>query len=360
MPNQSLALVTHGGWGWTTVRERWESDLAYLDPLCYHIEDYAKAVFSFTQRFGGKSIGHATAGRVAAQAAIRDGARVLLLTTLQNAPLLPLRYGVRYVVYGDLTWTQHSQIYNCKRLGFPGSWIMQGIRRLAKHGAIFLCASAKYREALRAEFGILEHQLIDYPLYVDTEIWKPTQEFRPRARPQVLFIGADLHRKGGDIFYELAKLFPAADFHAVSPIATSGAPNLHPHCNMQHNSLELANLIAKCDVYVLPTRADASPIAILEAGACGLPAITTAKGAISEIVLDGVTGTLLKEPSVDGFAAALSTYLSNPEMCRCRGQAARDRVERHFSKNRLLPLLDSVIKQELTQANANRSAALRL
>jgi hypothetical protein len=48
---------------------------------------------------------------------------------------------------------------------------------------------------------------------------KPANE-----RKQVLFVGGDLRRKGGDIVYELARLeaFKNIDFHIVSPHAVPG------------------------------------------------------------------------------------------------------------------------------------------
>ena len=196
-----LALATSGSAGWKTVRGRWESDLADYAPSLHHIEHHWRLFASITERFGPKSLGHAIAGRAAARAAIAAGAKVVLLSTLQNAPWAPLHKGIQYIVYGDCTSAQLSQNYGGKKLEPPGSWICARIRRLRDHGCTFLCMSHWYRDALRNEYDIPESQLLFLPFYVDTNKWKPLARKPARARKQVLFIGAHLERKGADIVY---------------------------------------------------------------------------------------------------------------------------------------------------------------
>ena len=340
-----LGLVTNASAGWKTVRRRWETDLAMYAPALHHIEDHWRLLASVTERFGARSIGHALAGRAAARAAIDAGAKVILLSTLQNAPFAPLEKGVRYIVYGDCTSAQLATNYGGKTLGAPGSWICARIRRLKEHGCIFLCMSQWYQDALREEFEIPENQLQILPFYVDTEIWKPLANKTRNPRKQVLFIGGDLARKGADIVYELARQdkFKDVDFHIVSPRAEAGPSNVHPHRGLTSDSPDLVRLTSECDLFILPTRADASPIAALEAAACGLPAIITGRGGIREIVVDGVTGTVLPEPKFEAFEKELSTYLDNSDMLAGRGRCARLHVEQNYSKTRHMQILHGVI-----------------
>jgi hypothetical protein len=95
-----LGLVTSGSVGWKTVRTRWETDLADYAPTLHHIEDHARWASRLTERHA-KSVGLALSGRAAARKAIRSGANVVLLSTLQNAPFVPLPPAVNYIVYGD-------------------------------------------------------------------------------------------------------------------------------------------------------------------------------------------------------------------------------------------------------------------
>jgi glycosyltransferase involved in cell wall biosynthesis len=351
-----LAIVTSGSAGWKTVRTRWETDLADYAPSLHHIEDHARLVTGLTERHGAKSIGHALAGRAASRAAIRAGADVVLLSTLQNAPFVPLPRGVRYIVYGDCTTAQLAELYGGKKLRFPGSFVNARLRRLVDHGCYFLCMSEWYRDALRDELGVGEDRLVLLPFYVDTDKWKPLERKPINTRKQVLFIGGDLLRKGGDIVYDLARResFANVDFHVVSPHAEPGPDNLHVHRSLHAESADLIRLTAACDVFVLPTRADTSSLSAMEAAACGVPAIITGRGGISEIVVDGSTGSVLREPSLDLFARELSTYLCEPQLLAQRSRNARQHVVRNCSKTRHIAILRDLIARAAAEA---RSAA---
>ena len=274
---------------------------------------------------------------------------------------VPIEKGVQYIVYGDCTSAQLSRNYGGKQLGPPGSWICARIRRLRDHGCIFLCMSHWYRNALRDEYDIPENQLVFLPFYVDTDKWKPLANKPVNARKQALFIGAHLERKGADIVYELARRerFKSVDFHIVSPNAEPGPENLHPHRGLAAECPELIRLTAECDLFLLPTRADTSSIAALEAAACGLPAIITGRGGIGEIVLDGVTGTVLPEPDFDSFESALATYLENPALVAARGRDARRHVERHYSKTRHMEILRGAIARAAATAARTSGDARR-
>ena len=350
-----LGLVTSGSVGWKTVRTRWETDLAGYAPSHHHIEDHARWASSLTERYA-KSIGLALTGRAAASEAIRSGANVVLLSTLQNAPFVPLPPGVQYLVYGDCTTAQLAELYGGKQLGFPGSAVNAQLRRLVDHGCYFLCMSQWYRDALRRELGVGDDRLVLLPFYVDTEKWKPPETKPPNARPQVLFIGADFRRKGGDIVYQLAGLthFANVDFHVVSPHADTPPPNVRVHRSFAPESPDLVRLTAASDIFILPTRADISPNAVVEAAACGLPAIVTRCGGIPEIVLDGSTGSVLDGPSLDAFAEKLSAYLSDPAMVAERGRNARQHILRNYSKTVHLAILRDVIARAAADVRANR------
>jgi len=111
---------------------------------------------TLTTHYGGGSIGRALAGRAASHAAIGAGAKVVLLTALANAPLVPLPRGVTYLVYGDCTNAQIANLYWGTELRFPGSWVSTCIRRPGQSRMLFPLYVEWYRDALREEWGISE------------------------------------------------------------------------------------------------------------------------------------------------------------------------------------------------------------
>jgi len=71
--------------------------------------------------------------------------------------------------------------------------------------------------------------------------------------------------------------------------------------------------------------------ALLEAAACGLPAVTSRRGALPEIVVDGETGLLVEEEP-DALAAAWAALLCDEPRRQKLGVAARRRAEAEFDR----------------------------
>ena len=69
---------------------------------------------SLTERHA-RSVGLALSGRAAAREAIRCGANVVLLSTVQYAPFVPLPPAVNYIVYGAHAPIQSSMAANNER-----------------------------------------------------------------------------------------------------------------------------------------------------------------------------------------------------------------------------------------------------
>jgi glycosyltransferase involved in cell wall biosynthesis len=94
---------------------------------------------------------------------------------------------------------------------------------------------------------------------------------------------------------------------------------------------DVSEQLAQADAFVLSSRSEGLPMAILEAMAAGLPVVATAVGGIPELVADGETGLLVPPGDPDALAAALRRLVADPELRRRLGEAARARVEERFS-----------------------------
>lgn len=85
-------------------------------------------------------------------------------------------------------------------------------------------------------------------------------------------------------------------------------------------------LLATAHIFVLPSRDEGLPMALLEAMAYGLAPVTTIVGSIGEVVTDQVNGIVVQSGVPSQIADALAA-LVNDEALRSRlGAAARDRV----------------------------------
>jgi UDP-glucose:(heptosyl)LPS alpha-1,3-glucosyltransferase len=119
---------------------------------------------------------------------------------------------------------------------------------------------------------------------------------------------------------------------------------LEPHVRLLGGRRDPEACYGAGDLYVLPTRYDPFANATLEALACGLPVITTSANGGSEVIEDGVHGTVLQ--AHQGHGALLQALLMWTDLDRLkRGVAeARAQAER-YSVRRELQASTAVLMQ---------------
>lgn len=89
--------------------------------------------------------------------------------------------------------------------------------------------------------------------------------------------------------------------------------------------------MAAADVFVLPSHREGFGSTVIEAAACGLPAVASRIYGLTDAVVDGETGLLHERGSVESLAAALAKLSSDPELRRRMGEAARARATKDFA-----------------------------
>ena len=97
------------------------------------------------------------------------------------------------------------------------------------------------------------------------------------------------------------------------------------------SNTDMPDIFRSADVSVLPSLAEATSIAGLEAMASGLPLVGTNVGGIPTIIADGVTGLIVPPRDPIALAQALDRLCANRDRRKKMGQAGRARVESEFS-----------------------------
>lgn len=114
---------------------------------------------------------------------------------------------------------------------------------------------------------------------------------------------------------------------------------------------DVADILACCDLAVLPSRAEGFPNAALEYLAAGLPTVASRVGGIPELIEDGVTGLLVPPENPSALSSAILSLLRDPEKARQIGANGRAAVVRDFSFERMT-IAVAALYEELLQSTA--------
>lgn len=188
---------------------------------------------------------------------------------------------------------------------------------------------------------------------------------------KILMVGGQFKLKGGELVLEWAKTTTATNWELdivtwpgelpewvreclgnpandakVSASLTPHLPNVRIHCGVRANTPEIMQLFADADIFCLPTQADGSSIASLEAMATGLPTLAGKVGGIPELIREGETGFLLERGSASDLKQKLEALIQDRSLRLNIGNAARKSCEEFYNVPRQLTQIYEVLDKE--------------
>ncbi len=172
------------------------------------------------------------------------------------------------------------------------------------------------------------------------------------AEVSVVFVGGDFERKGGNDLLaavgELRRQGLAVRCDLVTRQELPDQPGVRVHRGLRPGDPALRDLVARADIFALPTRGDALGLAIVEAMAAGVPVVSTEVAAIPEVVRPG-TGLLVPPGDVAALVQALRHLVVSPGLRRQMGREAHAVAAREHDLSRsgraLLDLLKAAVRQ---------------
>ncbi len=187
-------------------------------------------------------------------------------------------------------------------------------RRCFEHAASLVAWSAWAADGLENEYGIDRSKIDVLHPGVVPDAWRRSEPKPDSSTIKILFVGGDLPRKGGDLLIDAVRRLRErpditaagleVELHLATGATMANEPGIIVHNGLTANSPELIALYHQSDVFALPTFGDCLPMVLGEAAVCQLPLVSTAVGAIPEIVLDGKTGHIV-EPTVESIEESL-------------------------------------------------------
>jgi len=110
---------------------------------------------------------------------------------------------------------------------------------------------------------------------------------------------------------------------------------------------EVYTLLKAADVFVLPSRYEGMPNALLEAMAAGKASVATSVNGAPELVEDGISGFLVDSENADQLFDKLSELLLNDKLRTSMESKALQRVKDHFTFDKTTDNLELLINQQI-------------
>jgi glycosyltransferase involved in cell wall biosynthesis len=153
--------------------------------------------------------------------------------------------------------------------------------------------------------------------------------------------------KQHELFVEAAKAVTARDPAALFLIAGDGDRRTEIEARARAAGLagrmrflgwrrDLAAIYAATDVFVLTSRNEGTPVALIEAMASGVPGVSTNVGGVRDVIADEEMGVLIPAEQPEGLAAAVERLFADPARRAAMGARGRTHVLARYTDDRLV------------------------
>jgi colanic acid/amylovoran biosynthesis glycosyltransferase len=224
-----------------------------------------------------------------------------------------------------------------------------------------VCVSLEMREQLIL-LGAPAEKVVTVPSGIDCDFFEGGQPHK--AAPVFVTVSRFVEKKGNrytlEAFARFLRNYPDARLHMIGDGPLLGACRRQAeNLGISHAALFLgaqnsqfireklrkARGFIQHSVVAHDGDREGTPVAILEAGATGIPVISTLHGGIPDVIENGVTGLLGKERDIEELRRHLELLYKTPSLAENLGSALQKKVRDHYSMDRSIQGLWQVMEQ---------------
>lgn len=110
---------------------------------------------------------------------------------------------------------------------------------------------------------------------------------------------------------------------------------------------DLATVYGATDIFVLTSRNEGTPVALIEAMAAGVPGVSTNVGGVSDVIAEAGLGVLVPSDDAAALASGVETLLPDAASRRAMGARARASVLQRYDVGRLVDDVDRLYRSLL-------------
>ena len=235
---------------------------------------------------------------------------------------------------------------------------------LRRAGEAFLAISGQNRRTL-LQWGFDRNRIFDHPVGVDPELFPYRGERGDQDETVRVLCVANLVPVKGHL-YLLRALASLRESNPELQLDVRLVGEGPERTSLQRaiSQLGLSNVVSLlgaldqtavrtelqvADFFVLPSLAEATPVALMEAQCVGLPVIATRVGAIDEVVAAPESGILVEPGDPAALANAMATLISKRNRWEAMGRSGHAHVCAHYDIHELLNRLENIYRRVAEQ-----------
>lgn len=237
-----------------------------------------------------------------------------------------------------------------------------------------VCENTQFSEQLQS-LGIPEDRIAVIPNGVDFQLYQPLDKSEARSELNlaadkilVLCVASLIPGKGQRYLIEalpeiqkrvggIECIFIGEGEDRAELESLTGQLGLNRHVTFAgiQPTDRMPKWFSAADIFVLPSLSEGSPNALLEAMACGLPAVATTVGNIPGIIRNEVDGLLVPPHSCKDLARQILSLIEDPSLAKRLGKEARKTVRaRYRNWNDQAESLKQVYERAISAASRSR------
>ncbi len=221
--------------------------------------------------------------------------------------------------------------YRFARLRLFQALYRRMVGRVLRRCAFIVSVNEEGRAFYLERYPFLADRLAVVPSMVDLDLFRPDPDGRHRTRatlsigdidPVLLFVGRLSEGKNLGFLIRVARRL--ADRRPNLHLLLCGDGECRPALQAQARDAGLETVVrfmgrlpnerlpevaAAADVFVLPSLAEGLSVALLEALACGVPAVCSNVGDLAQVVASGENGYVIQDYDVDAYAGRIEDVL---------------------------------------------------
>jgi glycosyltransferase involved in cell wall biosynthesis len=257
--------------------------------------------------------------------------------------------GIRNYVFTDNTYLENlnNEFYDKNKT--PTSRWLAFEKTLYTNAAKIFVMSSNVRNSLINQYHIDQNKIKVVYTGGNINSVSPDSDLKDYSLKNILFIGGNWSRKGGQILLQAFRKVREIHKDATLTIVSWRAPQISEPGVSVYGKVsldEIGNLFNTASIFCMPSYIEPFGIVFIEAMMNKLPIIATKINAIPDFVIDNENGFLVQPGNVEQLEIALMKLLDAPALCKKFGENGFKLYREKYNWDNVFQKIRNIIKDD--------------